>query len=394
VTCRPMPQGQQCYRFCPDDSRVAGDRVRGLVWIRVVDEITNLPPEAALTVSTRHQGLIPRVSTGGIVGVVGNPMRIFPQLGVQGVDIEFSIAAQRYITRRVVKRLDPIADFPGQFRLSPPTNEPEPLHRQAVSLRGRVVKVDGGKRVLLPDVTVSIAGVWSTFPGPEVDAQSEMEQPNLIYLTPGLYAERTKGASTLKRCEMVLSNGVEKTVVTPAPRGTRQIAVSDRVGLGVGDVLAVEPGHPELAEFIRISQINGSLSENLPATVTLAYPLANDHIEGTNAVRAELVDRGPENVLARDASPEDRVAFLNEMAELDSATKVELGGAGQLEYHSMQRYATKTNEDGYFRLPPISRVAQLRLHAELSNIPAASLDKLVVSLDYRYPENHFDIVFP
>lgn len=396
MTCRSVSHGQELYRFCPDDAPAAGNRVRGLVWIHVVDEITNLPPEMGLTVSTSRRGLTPRVSSGGIVGVLGNPMQLYPQLGAQHVDIEFSITAPRYITRRVVRGLGPIDNFPEQFRLSPPTDGPEPppelLHREPVSFRGRVVKVEGGQRVSLPDVTVSIAGVWNTFPGPEVDAQSAMEQPNLVCLTPGFYAEYAQGTSTLRRCEMVLDVGAEKTLVTPAPRGTSQIELSDRSGLGVGDILAIKPDHLDLAEFVRISQVDESLSENEPAIITLAYPLANDHFEGANAVRAELAGQGPANVLARNAIPGDRVAFLNTMAELDSAKTVELSGAGQTEYHSMQRYKTQTNKGGFFRLPPISRVAQLRL--EVVGLSVPDPDKWIVSPDYRYPENHFDLVFP
>ncbi len=395
---RPVRHQQHLYTFCPDASPVPGNRMRGLVWIRVVDEITELPPEAGLTVRTPHRGLISRVSAGSIVGLVGNPMQLYPQLGKQGVDIDLCIAADRYVTRRIVRRLGPITDFPNEFRL--PQASDEHLHRQAVSLCGRLIQVEGEKRIPLKRIVVSVAGMWNTFPPPEYDTQSTMDAPNLICLTPGFYSEYTKETGTLRRCDMVLTGGAGKTLAAPAPKGAKQIKLSDRTNLSTGDVLAIEPRHPDLAEFIRINDVNRALPEQQPAFVTLAYPVANDHREGAEAMRAELVQWGPENKLARDALPGDRPAFLNGLDGLadetviDYESVVELNDGEQSEYHRMRRYETLSNQDGYFRLPPISRVAQLRLHAAVTGVPAPVEDDLVISPDYRYPENRFDIVFP
>jgi hypothetical protein len=100
---------------------------------------------------------------------------------------------------------------------------------------------------------------------------------------------------------------------------------------------------------------------------------------------------GLDIALGVDAAAGDACVLLTAMAAIGPATVIELhGGASPAEYHQVLRFSTVTDADGQYRLPPISRVAQIELevtdgvHAPL--VPA-------VSPDYSLPENRVDFTF-
>ncbi len=92
----------------------------------------------------------------------------------------------------------------------------------------------------------------------------------------------------------------------------------------------------------------------------------------------------PSNPFARDAIAGDTTVFLNGLAGLPVGVTavVEVGGGGvaQLEHHLLERYETTCDADGFFRLPPISRVAQLEIRADDGAHPPVSQ---IVAPDYQ-----------
>jgi hypothetical protein len=82
------------------------------------------------------------------------------------------------------------------------------------------------------------------------------------------------------------------------------------------------------------------------------------------------------------------------MTALDPATvAVEISGGPLLpEYHWAQTYQTVSDADGYFRLPPIHRLAQLELHA---THPAEAIPlNRPLALDFGRTDLVIDLVFP
>jgi hypothetical protein len=56
------------------------------------------------------------------------------------------------------------------------------------------------------------------------------------------------------------------------------------------------------------------------------------------------------------------------------------GGAAAREFQRIDRYETTTDAAGFFRLPPIARVALVRLRAQQGGFTDATP---IVTLDYR-----------
>src|SRR5439155_12946864 len=164
VTCRSDSAATQSWRYCPDDPPLSADRLRAVVRWLAIDEITAEGPDIEFTVTTSALGLTPRISQGGVMGLVGNPARLYPGLDSNVVEIAYTVAARGYITRTRTAKLGPVAGFPGSF--VPREEDPLALHRTPFVIRGRIGKIQPGsvEPLPLPLVPISLNGVWSTFP--------------------------------------------------------------------------------------------------------------------------------------------------------------------------------------------------------------------------------------
>jgi hypothetical protein len=103
---------------------------------------------------------------------------------------------------------------------------------------------------------------------------------------------------------------------------------------------------------------------------------------------------GPNNQLNREAIPGDTCVFLNSMNALGLANVVEIFGGGvglPSEYHRVSHFQTTSDTSGYFRLPPLSRVAQLEIQADDGGIHQTIRRTLVPNYDER--ENRLDFIF-
>jgi hypothetical protein len=385
MTCRSDSFGGRTYRFCPDDPPLAADRLRAVVRWSAIDEIQNAGPNIDFTVATEALGLAPRIAQDGLMGLVGNPARLYPGLGADPVDIAFSLAAPGYLTRNLTATLGPIADFPNQF--APVDMGIVYLHRQAVVLRGRIVQHASLASIPVPGVPIRISGVWSTFPPPDAPA-SAIEDPNLVSLHPGLYADRT-AVDSLRSCNVGAVAGQDKVLALPAPRGEATARLSNRIGVVPGTLLAFERDVPGRVEYVLVAAVNGASTDDQPATVKLAHALRLDHEEGT-LVEVVLAPTAPSaNAFIRDGIPGDRVAFLAGLADVIPGV-VEISGGETTEYQTCSLFETVSDADGYYRLPPLSRVASVKLQTP-DLTPA---QEPVVSPDYGRYENLVDVVYP
>jgi hypothetical protein len=147
--------------------------------------------------------------------------------------------------------------------------------------------------------------------------------------------------------------------------------------------LAIEPGDPERQEFIPIAAVDAASSADQPADVTLVHPLHRTHRDGAPVVRAVPAAAGPANALTDPARAGDVTVFLAGLAGLGAATRtvVLAGGA-----------ASQSGGEGDFVLPPLHRVAQLRLRADHAAEPQPA--RIDVALDWGASELVRDLVFP
>lgn len=382
--------GGYAYRFNPDTQPRTADRLRAIMRARVVDELTGQPMTSRLTVTTPLPGLRCGARPGGIVGLVGRPGRLYPALAGTPATLEMTVAAARYLPRRLVATLGPQPGFPDAFE--PHDAGDVGMHRAALRLRGRVVRDNGLARQPLAGADVRLSGVWPTFPPANVDVDSVMQPPDVVSLSAGLYATRTAGTDRLRRRTLGIVPGTQKVLLQRAGAGERRVHLSDRVNLNAGTLLALDPNHPELAEYIVIAAADGASTPDQPATITLDYPLRHNHASGAFAIRATLQASGADNALDRDAIPGDQTVFCAALNGVVDGGVVEIHGSGDPEYHRAALYSTVTDADGYFRLPPIARVARLRLEADRADL--AQPQTLDASPDYDFAEQRFDIIVP
>jgi hypothetical protein len=386
VTCRADTANGSSYVFCPDDPPLAADRLRAVVRWAAVDEITNSGPDVDYTIRTDANGLQPRISRDGLMGLVGNPARLYPGLDAATVNIAYSVAAPHYIARDLEVTLGPIVGFPAQF--APVDAGILWLHRKPFVLRGRVIQLGGLNPTPLAGVPVQLAGVWWTFPPASVDPNTVIVPANVVSLHPGLYAERVQGTAALRRRNLAPVAGQDKTLVLPATIGGVTVRVSDRIGVAVGTVLAFEPGQADRVEYLTVTGVTGASTDDQPATLTLAHPLRLDHEEGTSVQVVAPQAPAVNNLFARDGIPSERVAFLAAMNAV-TAGVVEISGGPAPEYQTVSLYSTVSDAEGYYRLPPLSRVASVKIQA--TQAPA---QELVMSPDYGRYENLVDVVYP
>jgi hypothetical protein len=135
-------------------------------------------------------------------------------------------------------------------------------------------------------------------------------------------------------------------------------------------------------------------TDDLAATARLAHPLRRAHASGTPVRRAIPVAPGGGNALARAAETGDVTLFAATMTDLDAtADVVELSGGGAPpEYQSFALYEAVADADARVRLPPLHRLAQVRLRITHGAEPTPLI--LDLQLAWNEPRVLPDMAFP
>jgi hypothetical protein len=146
--------------------------------------------------------------------------------------------------------------------------------------------------------------------------------------------------------------------------GDLRVRLSDRKLLAIGNLIELDVGRPSRLERVAIVALEETGStDDLAATAVLAHPLRRAHAAGAAVRRTTPVAPGSNNVLSRPCEPGDVTLFASTMLDLDAtADAIELSGGGPApEYHSFALYQSIADADARVRLPPLHRLAQVRL---------------------------------
>lgn len=397
MVCRTEIANNSIYDYCTDDLPPMADRFRAVMRGRFVDELTGLGVTAAMAVTSTVDYLHPRVATNGIAGLAANPYRRFPQLENNTMPVHMRVEAARYISREFIEDLGPFntgigspADYPNFF--APIELGDIGMHRAPTLIKGRCAQINGANRTGLDTVTVAITGLWHTFPAADQDPALFMEAPNIISLRQTLYRECVAGIDLLRARVLTPNLGDEKQLLEATRVGAQQIRVSDQVNTVVNDVIAIDSNNSDLVEFIRIAQIDGASTVNQPATLTLAYPLKKEHREGVTAIVVQPQAASANNHFTRDAYVGDKTLFLDGLVDLSSNVTIEItDGLAEPEYHAISLYSVNSDPNGFYRLPPLSRVAQAEITASRADLPDPVVT--IFSPNYDLVENRLDLIF-
>lgn len=386
---RIVQTSQGDYLFSPDDPVLLGARLWAVVKVSVRDELTGQPPTGLITAQVRQRGLKPRVATDGIVVVTGIPQRDFSMLDTNPYTVNLTIGAEGYVTREVEVQL--LADPNFLTNFTPPPLINLLLHREPVVITGRLMRVNGGTTVPVPGAAVTFTGIWRTAPPANVVAPPP-DPPNLVSLSPPLYAERFKTTGNLRRRNLPPVVGDDKFLLDAVLAGATEIRLTNQQNLSLGDILLIDANQPDIAEFISINGITGATTPDQPARITLDYPLAHTHARDALVQEVNPQPFGGTKQLSVDALVGDTTVFLNNIAGLSTANEVQVFGGSPDEYHSLKRFSVTSDAEGYYRLPPLSRVAQLEIHAERVILAQTFKNTTTFRPDYQQRENRLDLL--
>lgn len=391
MTCRLEVTNLNRWQFCPDSLPANSDRMRAILRARLVDEVSGDPIEDRISLNSSLPDIHPRVASGGLVGLVGRPARLFPTLGVDGVLLTLQIAAEGFNSLSLEARLGPIPGFPASF--APLDLGDVNLRRKPVELSGRTVQRNGLSPVVVAGATVAIVGYWRRIPQASVNPAAVMEPPNLLSLDPPLYARRELGVGTVRRREPTAVAGADKTLQRPVAAGERRLHLSDRLGLNTNGLLTVDTTHPDRLEHLLISDIDSSSSSDQAGWITLAHPLAYSHGSDARCQPANLGLPGPSIAMTQEAIPGDVTIAPATLAGLGDRITVEIdSGLGPAEYHQARLYRVDSDAGGFFRLPPLHRVAMILIHAERIGLTSPTDERYVPSNSRS--DQHLTISFP
>jgi hypothetical protein len=233
-----------------------------------------------------------------------------------------------------------------------------------VVIRGKTVLQKATGYEVLSGVQVRIIGIWRHPPSAYQSIPSV--NPNLVFITPPLYFDHSAKQGRLHRYNLKVLKDPGRTLLESVEPGSKLIYASSWQGLSPGDLMAIDVFDPERVEFHMIETVpTGSQAQS--GRLGLAIPLQRAHRNGARLQKASTPNKlGAMYRLKEDARVGESCLFLDNLKNLKTARYVSIrdNTKNPPEYHIVQLYEAMSNSQGYYRLPPISRVAQLQLQAE------------------------------
>jgi hypothetical protein len=373
--------------FSPDDPVPLANRIQALLKLRITDELTTRPPESTINLRVEERNYTPRVSGDGLAGLVGIPQQVIPRLNAQNYPVNLTVSAAGYLTRKLHKEIPQDLSFPTHFAAR---QVDLALHREPVTISGRTVRVSGNTSTPLPGVEVTLTGIWRT--APPADVIVPPDPPNLIHLQSPLYLDRSALTQFLQPRDLPVVAGSDKTLVDDVSSGTDIIQLSDRQGLAAGDVLQIDVVQPNLGEFVEIETVPTTSAPDQPTLIMLNQSLMRSHRR--DAVVKLTLPQAPgiPRPFTVDATTGDTCIFLDNLLGLATGQEVQITGvAGKDEFHEVTTFSVLSDADGYYRLPPLSRVAQVEIHAEKTVGIQTFEVTTVFRPDYHPRENRLDL---
>jgi len=375
------------YTVSPEPELPDGMKTWAVLVARVVDEITVRPPLGGARIQTPFLGLSPRVSPGGLLGFAAIPVRVFPSLKAKSYTVPVTIQVDGYIPLFLSVKILAIPTFPDSF--TPTDLGTLNLHRLPTVIAGRVVLNTGIDFLPIAGATVTLTGVWQT--PPPANLVVAPDPPDLVSLTPGLYFDRPQAGTQIQGLGPLGGPGPDKQLLQEADVGQTLLRLSDRRLINIGDILAIDAGDAERTEYITIHAIAGASTPDQPASITLDAPLRSLHRQGAVVHKVQFNNVGVATQLTRDVITGDICLFVNGVGNLAAAPFVAIStGGGVPEYHATGYFSAVSDAQGFFRWPPLSRVAQCGLRAHDGAHP--DLDQ-TLSPDYPEEVSRIDFVY-
>ncbi|MEP6832339.1 MAG: hypothetical protein ABJB74_03050 [Gemmatimonas sp.] len=388
--------GAVTFTVSPDAQALSRRSMGAIVHARLVDELTGDPVTTATRVRPAGAGFSnrgtatsvrARVASSGVVGLVGIPGNVVSDLATPPTEYGLTIEADGYIAVTQTALFSTPAASAGDF--SPFDFGDISLHRTPITILGRVTKRQlVGAAQPLQNAVVSVDGIWRA---PTVASSPAPPQPaDVIALQTALRAPRIANSDHVQRC--ALSVGAETAhLERAASSDDRTLHLTNRNGMAPNSVLALNAGQADQREFAVIATIDTSLPSTEAGTIALQHPLSRDHAQNTPIALCTVQLNGTAEFLAVDAIVGDSSLLLSATTGLGTPNFVEVSGTGAPEYHACRTLTATTNADGFYALPALHRLYQVRMR-----ITSGALTPIVenADLDYSTREQRVDFTFP
>ena len=288
-----------------------------------------------------------------------------------------------------------VAVFPDKFT---PAVADLYLRRLPVVVGGRVVRRNTALNTAVPlsGASIVITDCWQTQLAVRTHQPGTMTNVNPalrlfpLALAPEIIVERANGVTSVGSMPLPATPAMVKHIVEPVQAGGRSVTLSDRAGVAIGGLVQLDTDL-ERSEYQTIVSLPalGVLTD--PTKIGIALPLVHDHLGGAPVERINTAPPPPATHAFKDgALPGDRTIFIDSLAGLAAQGTLRItDGAAPDEFHNFARYETKSDADGYFRLPPLHRVAQIHIRAA----SGPNIQDIDVQPHYGDAEHRVDIIF-
>ena len=293
----------------------------------------------------------------------------------------------------------PTIAFPTGSPVQPlPADQALALHREPAIIEGRVLKRSGTNTTALGNASVRVSKIWIQVPPAGSAAQPEPPTPGVFppppwdppigSLWPPMYADYPQGSSIEFEDRPVDGGMPPKTVLDDVPPGTTVLRFSDANGLAVNDVIAIDADDDGRREIVEVAKIVLTGTTSDWAWIALNNPLLLLHRSSAIVRRLQTVVPSLTRALNYDGAGGD-YALLFDTTGVTGTHQVRLVDGARHAYHRVSMCSAKSNSDGYYRLPPLTRAGKIELAAEDSG-SAAHLEVELVP-DYTLDQSLQDL---
>jgi hypothetical protein len=294
--------------------------------------------------------------------------------------------------------------YPAGSQVQPlPATQAVELHRKPISIAGRILRRVGATDQPLAGARVQVSKVWRQMPPAGMTVIPELPVPGgpvpalpwdapIAVLSPPGYADFPTTSLLEIEDRAVDGATAAKALIADVVAGSTELRLSNAVGLSVNDVISVDADDDGRREIVVIRAISSSGAASDWSTVKINHPLAFDHRRNRTVRRLQAPAPGASRALNYAALRGDEAVLFDSTGIVGShqVRLVDSGPPVVEAFHRIDLLTSRSNADGFYRLPPITRVGKIEIFAKDAGSAANKTIEFVP--DYNMPENRVDIV--
>jgi hypothetical protein len=332
----------------------ATDSYQSILIAQAFDELTGNPIDQPIRVTTDLPDVTAKSSSSGICGLAGIPTQCLHDLKNRNYIFNLVVEAAGYEPLNLSATIPQDANFPNEFvRLDLDRLD----LRRSTNVAGCTQALGAQNQLeIVPLAGVSVTGIWR-----KVSDLSGSVDTGAAFLsvTPSLYASRPNSTTVTIVPAAPVAAGT--TLNKSAFAGTSVIEVNSLSGISGTDVVAIDLGS-ERSEYLRVASIDAPANPNSPALLTLAFPLKFDHALGVPVAAIDVSTGASDAALTEECLLGDWTIFVDSATAFGAPVVARLSSASLPdEFVTCAPYEVTSGNDGYYRLPRLSRIAAIRI---------------------------------